>query len=373
MKIILRTLTGCLVTRRRIFTPALYAATAAALLWANSPVFATSVNYAVDFYAPTQSFWGPGQNSGSFDYNRIVLGDSSFGVRFHTGASTGTVSANYNGSVSVSYNSVASEGSVPLTIGYSGASNGGSFQTALGAFIDVTAYFPVPFVGTVPVTITNPSYALNTSATFTPSPPDTPHGTDSFTPASTAIGPNIGVLTGQAGINYNIVQNSTLDISALTGIATATNETSGHVRTAAFSLGSLDTINLNLNEPGVWDVALGNLGLSSLFSTNFSLALEPYVEYSVGVNCGDLSDPNDNGLGCVANPVLSTTIASFQFYDNNPFALAFGTNYTPSTFQIDVAAAATPLPATLPLFATGLGALGLYGWRRKRKAAALAA
>jgi hypothetical protein len=29
----------------------------------------------------------------------------------------------------------------------------------------------------------------------------------------------------------------------------------------------------------------------------------------------------------------------------------------------------TPLPAALPLFASGLGALGLLGWRRKRKAA----
>jgi hypothetical protein len=29
---------------------------------------------------------------------------------------------------------------------------------------------------------------------------------------------------------------------------------------------------------------------------------------------------------------------------------------------------ATPLPAALPLFATGLGAFGLLGWRRKRKA-----
>jgi hypothetical protein len=28
-----------------------------------------------------------------------------------------------------------------------------------------------------------------------------------------------------------------------------------------------------------------------------------------------------------------------------------------------------PVPATLPLFATGLGVLGLLGWRRKRKAA----
>jgi hypothetical protein len=29
---------------------------------------------------------------------------------------------------------------------------------------------------------------------------------------------------------------------------------------------------------------------------------------------------------------------------------------------------ATPVPAALPLFVTGLGALGLLGWRRKRKA-----
>jgi hypothetical protein len=38
------------------------------------------------------------------------------------------------------------------------------------------------------------------------------------------------------------------------------------------------------------------------------------------------------------------------------------------------AAAATPLPTALPLFASGLGVMGLLGWRRKRKkAAALAA
>jgi hypothetical protein len=35
-------------------------------------------------------------------------------------------------------------------------------------------------------------------------------------------------------------------------------------------------------------------------------------------------------------------------------------------------ASETPLPAALPLFATGLGAFGLLGWRRKRKAQATA-
>jgi CHRD domain len=33
----------------------------------------------------------------------------------------------------------------------------------------------------------------------------------------------------------------------------------------------------------------------------------------------------------------------------------------------------TPLPAALPLFATGLGAMGLFGWRRKRKASTVLA
>lgn len=50
----------------------------------------------------------------------------------------------------------------------------------------------------------------------------------------------------------------------------------------------------------------------------------------------------------------------------------FGSNfdYLDETFVVtNVATNVTPLPAALPLFASGLAFLGLLGWRRKRKAA----
>lgn len=55
-----------------------------------------------------------------------------------------------------------------------------------------------------------------------------------------------------------------------------------------------------------------------------------------------------------------------------PNAFGFGKNVVGSGADI-IPPAVTPLPAALPLFATGLVALGLLGWRRKRKAAAMAA
>ena len=58
----------------------------------------------------------------------------------------------------------------------------------------------------------------------------------------------------------------------------------------------------------------------------------------------------------------------------DPFIFIDPTDPNASEYAIIVsdgvgnALATTPLPATLPLFSTGLGALGLLGWRRKRKA-----
>ena len=91
--------------------------------------------------------------------------------------------------------------------------------------------------------------------------------------------------------------------------------------------------------------AIGSLGGSQVFS---------------------FSDP----LG-VANTGLWYTRASLNTSIIDKLELtitAFDSNFD----NIVLGPVATPLPATLPLLASGLGALGLLGWRRKRKAQAAA-
>jgi hypothetical protein len=57
-------------------------------------------------------------------------------------------------------------------------------------------------------------------------------------------------------------------------------------------------------------------------------------------------------------PTFPTTLGPLQILTSDPTFTAVASEIT------------TPLPAALPLFATGLGALGLLRWRKKKKAVA---
>jgi len=104
---------------------------------------------------------------------------------------------------------------------------------------------------------------------------------------------------------------------------------------------------------------------------------------------GTLFDPNHipfNGDPSTATFLLSVDGGAFMhilFSNANLMLLAglVGTTFkfmqdginNPTFYVSAVLFSPVPLPAALPLFATGLGAMGLLGWRRKRKAQAVAA
>jgi hypothetical protein len=95
-------------------------------------------------------------------------------------------------------------------------------------------------------------------------------------------------------------------------------------------------------------------------------------------------DANDGSVGVDGYVNGNSPLINGYFFYTNPTSnvptdvipipgLLHGGISPPLDIQFGTAAV-TPLPAALPLFATGLGAMGLFGWRRKRKnTAAIAA
>jgi hypothetical protein len=173
--------------------------------------------------------------------------------------------------------------------------------------------------------------------------------------------------------------STTIDSGALTVTQSFVNVPGGEwfvfdLRTT--SGGSIGTLGTN------WTVNVGGVQANQLVT-----ALQAYSTFGVS---GVLSSP----AACItANPCTIETnpiTGSGSVYRANNFSgtgmaggfntsiLPFDALQTSGAFPSATALneyqfgfevrAATPLPAALPLFATGIGGLGLFGWRRKRRA-----
>src|SRR3974390_1894208 len=99
---------------------------------------------------------------------------------------------------------------------------------------------------------------------------------------------------------------------------------------------------------------------SALFSNSFTVSGGTITAYSFQSDGGFHGPPN---VTCCTLTMFSSPVGAGL--SDLPFTTGtiagVSVAFTPPVSSV-------PLPATLPLFATGLGALGLLGWRRKRKA-----
>ena len=115
----------------------------------------------------------------------------------------------------------------------------------------------------------------------------------------------------------------------------------------------------------LWSEANGNG--TKVATVTFVDGVGFYVD---GVLSAQPYGPNTTDPGYIESIFTSTTLFESAVLTNDigGFEVAdVSAAYIQTGLQSE-----TPLPATLPLFATGLGSLGLLGWRRKRKAQAAA-
>jgi hypothetical protein len=89
-------------------------------------------------------------------------------------------------------------------------------------------------------------------------------------------------------------------------------------------------------------------------------------EVGIFANFGLLGVPVGYTSGSPLSDTMTFDDATFASLGLTPGTYVYSWNPTADP-SLTVQIGATPLPAALPLFASGLGALGLFSWRRKRK------
>jgi hypothetical protein len=164
----------------------------------------------------------------------------------------------------------------------------------------------------------------------------------------------------QVGSNVVVTGNGSLDLSGLTSVAPKAAIASVEGSTANLIIGQATTVPVDVYSGVSGPTSFGS-GLASVLASS---GTGPTT--AIWGASGLLDVPSGY--------VTGTTFSDSSTYDNATLAslgLMPGTyTYSWSTpddsFVVNIGT--TPLPAALPLFAGGLGALGLLGWRRKRKA-----
>jgi hypothetical protein len=142
-------------------------------------------------------------------------------------------------------------------------------------------------------------------------------------------------------------------------------------------LGSANILDWNLVINNLIALTPGNSDLSLKGNNLAATGLELFWNYDLPNGLLVFATPKIAGInGFVAySPGAFVALAGFCSTDVSDCLGPIPANLRTgmSVIGIDPPTSVTPVPAALPLFATGLGLLGLLGWHRKRKTSAAVA
>lgn len=306
----------------------------------------------LSFSTGTESLWGPGQGTASFGASGSagipqVTGPfdvqitPGLGVSYDFGASSGTASANVNGSLEAQYDDyLLAPGVASITLDY--ATSSGGFGTDLGANIDIEGYVDrIPFGSRWDFCFYCAGPTLNTSSSSRPDFGVTRTDTDSISLAG--VGPSFLSLAS-AQMNLNATQRSNLRLDEFTGVMTYENLDTGTNGLLGFALDQASVLDVLLPEAGEWRFGFLDLDLDNTFWSTMGGSL------SLDIDVFGVIDE-------------SWSFASLDLLDTPRFALDFGELDVASAFSITV-----PEPGSGWLLASGLVGLAFAG--RRRNAAA---
>ena len=123
--------------------------------------------------------------------------------------------------------------------------------------------------------------------------------------------------------------------------------------------------NVDFSDAGLLPGTSG-LRFGDLIIANLNGAQAPLNGLTVRQFLGDMNILLSGGTSVITIADLGSLVGEVNgsFFEGTPEQFAQDHLVAPET------SSETPLPAAFPLFASGLGAFGLLGWRRKRKQAA---
>jgi len=243
-------------------------------------VQADRMDFGLGFTAAEQSLWGGGP-SGGFSASGSTPGP--IGVWWDIGASSGTVSGQFNGNFSVDHAaSLAAPGYTSLSMSYVGDNGGGFLKSDLGAwaslginvFVDMP--WPIPNINWHP-TVFSEDYGLNIHENFTPQIGAQVSGQDNFS----AYDLSVGAFGVGAGLSFDVLQTDHFIPMGISGLMKYELAGGTDFGMAEFMIGESGEVNVDayLDQGGTWNFSFLDLSLDNEFYAMFGLGLTPYIDY----------------------------------------------------------------------------------------------